>query len=354
MSSVSASPAHPADALPAGTPGPPAPLAERREARRTFWHDALAVRGSVTLQVVPVVLAFGGLAAGLVWVFGAARARLGVDLRLEVSPHEIAGAVLALLLVLRTNSGYDRWWEARKLWGGIVNQSRNLAISALAYGPARPAWRAEVVAWAAAFPHAARASLRGEGPPPEAARLVGADGVRRLAAADHMPTMVALHLAQLLRTALPREHARVGDDAMDRFAFVQVDRERAMLIDHLGGCERILKTPLPRGYAIQIRRFLVLFLGTLPAALLSEIDSVWLVPLVTMAVAYPLLALDRLGEELQNPFSVHNVNHLPLDDISATIERNLRALLPPAPPAAPTSDGVGAAPRALHAHPVTV
>ena len=102
---------------------------------------------------------------------------------------------------------------------------------------------------------------------------------------------------------------------METFAFIQVDRERALLIDHIGACERILKTPLPRIYSIKIRRFVLLFLLTLPLALLHRFDAGWFIPLITMLVAYPLLSLDQIGIELENPFSTSNLSHLPLDDI---------------------------------------
>ncbi len=78
---------------------------------------------------------------------------------------------------------------------------------------------------------------------------------------------------------------------MDRFAFLQLDRERAALIDHIGACERILKTPLPLVYAIKIRRFIALFLLTLPFALLHRMNGDWLVPFITMMVAYPLIGV---------------------------------------------------------------
>lgn len=282
-----------------------------------FWSEALAVRGSVSPYVLPRVLVFGAVSVLLTAVLVYVRSAWKLDLTMEVAPYEIAGAVLGLLLVLRTNAGNERWWEARRLWGGIVNQSRNLAIDAVAYGPDDLAWRDRVVRWAAAFPHVARASLRGEGLPPEAAKLVGPEGAARLGTADHLPSMVALELAQLLREAEGR---------MDRFAFVQADRERAMLIDHVGGCERILKTPLPFAFVVKIRQFIVLYLVSLPFGLMHELDNLWLVPVITMMVAYPLVALDQIGVELQNPFSRRHLSHLPLDDISATVERNLLAL----------------------------
>jgi ion channel-forming bestrophin family protein len=287
---------------------------------RGFWREAIALRGSITLHVLPHVLAFGAIAAAISVVAGVLEGRYRIRIGMAVAPYELAGATLGLLLVLRTNAGYDRWWEARKLWGGIVNQTRNLAITALAYGPGEPAWRERLVRWAAAFPHVARRSLRGQRELPEVAALVGAPGASAIAAADHMPSAVAARLAGLLREA-------ADGPGLSPFAFLQADRERALLIDHIGACERILKTPLPGVYAIKIRRFIVLFLVTLPFALVHKLDTPWLIPLVTMLVAYPLVSLDQIGVELQNPFSTDNLSHLPLDELSRTIERNLLGLL---------------------------
>jgi putative membrane protein len=190
----------------------------------------------------------------------------------------------------------------------------------MAYGPTNSEWQGKIVRWTAAFPHVARLSLRGERPSTEVANLVGPENAGQIATAGHMPSFVALKLGDLL-------HEACEQLKMDRFAFMQLDRERALLIDHIGACERILKTPLPRAYSIKIRRFILLFLVTLPFALLHRSNSDWLVPLITMLVAYPLLSLDQIGVELENPFSTRSLNHLPLNDISATIERNLLDVL---------------------------
>ena len=290
------------------------------QTREGFWREAFALQGSVTPQVLPIVLVFGLIAGSICGASWLAKWLYELPLGLDITPYEFAGAVLGLLLVLRTNAGYDRWWEARKLWGGIVNQSRNLVVDALAYGPNNPNWRENMVRWTAAFSHVARLSLRGERPGPELANLVGQEAADQIAAANHMPSFVASRLAALLREACEPM-------GMDRFAFLQMDRERALLIDHIGACERILKTPLPRAYSNQIRRFILLFLLTLPLGLLHRTESDWLVPPVTMLVAYPLLSLDQIGVELENPFSTSNLSHLPLDEISATIEANLLGML---------------------------
>lgn len=144
-----------------------------RTDRNRFWRDAFAIHGSITPHVLPYIFALGLIAAGVCGLAWVLEWNFQVQIGLEVAPFEIAGAVLGLLLVLRTNAGYDRWWEARKLWGGIVNQSRNLVISALSYGPEDSAWRDQFVRWAAVFPHVARCSLRGEPPSSEVAALIG-------------------------------------------------------------------------------------------------------------------------------------------------------------------------------------
>jgi putative membrane protein len=281
--------------------------------RSDFWAEVFTWQGSITPYVVMRILFFGTFAT-VVWL-GAAH--LAVDTGLGVAPYEIVGAVLALLLVMRTNAGYDRWYEARKLWGGIVNQSRNLALVGLTYGPRDPMWRERFVRWTAAFSHTSRHSLRGERELDDIRPLLGTEA-GMVARADHMPSCVAKELAELLHHAVDRGQ-------MDRFAFLQAEHERALLIDHIGACERILKTPLARVFSIKIRRFLFLYLIALPLGIVDKSGA--LTPLLTMMVAYPLLSLDQIGIELQSPFSTQRLGHLPLGEICRGIERDLMALL---------------------------
>ncbi|RYG68963.1 hypothetical protein EON80_10640 [bacterium] len=287
---------------------------------RNFWLQATALQGSVTPYIIRHVIAFGLFAMVTQTLSRFLFKNFQFDLGIEANPFEIAGAVLGLLLIFRTNASYDRWWEARKLWGGIVNQSRNLAITGLSYGPADAGWRQEFIKWIAVFPHISRTSLRSEPPCEKVVALVGPEEAKRIAESNHMPSYVAYRMGLLLQEAL-------HDFNMDRFAFMQADQQRAQLIDHIGACERILKTPPPLVYVIKIRRYIMLFLLAMPLALLHRLQSEWLIPLVTMGVAYPLLALDQIGVELQNPFAPRNLSHLPLDDISENIEKNVKALL---------------------------
>jgi ion channel-forming bestrophin family protein len=304
------------------------PVLVSRMARFThsaFWRDAATLDDSATFQVLPGALLFGLVSGVIAFI-----EYITVDnfsLGIEVTAFEIGGAVLGTLLVLRTNEGLHRWWEGRRLWGGITNQCRNIAVAAMAYGPNDTVWRWAVIRSAIVFAHACRRSLRGERDLPEIAALIGMAEAARLAKADHMPTYASLVLAEHLRAA-------VDQHGMDRFVFLQLDRERAELINHIGGCERILSTPLPRVYSIQIRRYITLFLLLLPFGLIPKFIAddpssprLAFVPLITFLVAFPLLSLDRIGSELQNPFWIRNLGHLDLDAITGRIERNLRALI---------------------------
>jgi ion channel-forming bestrophin family protein len=315
-----------------------------RFTRSSFFRDASTLNDSLTLAVLPGALLFGALAALICLV------ELMTDpsftLGFEVSAFEIGGGVLGVLLVLRVNEGLTRWWEARKLWGGINNQCRNLAVDGLAYGPANPAWRRALIYWTITYAHACRRSLRDERYVPEVAALIGVDETVRLTEAHHMPSHAALVLARILWTAVDR----LG---MDRFAYLELDKERALLIDHIGGCERILTTPMPRALSVQVRRFLFAFLVLLPFGLIPKFNAesvraarvadqaqavakhehpannarVWLVVPITIVVAFPLLALDKLGSDLQKPFWRRSINDLRLDTYTTNIERTLLALL---------------------------
>ena len=149
-----------------------------------------------------------------------------------------------------------------------------------------------------------------------------------------MPSFVAMTLADMLL-----DGRKAG---MSRYAFLQCEQQRSQLIDYTGGCERIRNTPLARSSAILVRQFIFLFLVSLPLALIGEFselhilqnifgvainDGVVLVPLFIMLLAIPLLSLDRIGMEQQNPFDLRRIDHLPLDAICHTIELNLLELL---------------------------
>src|SRR4051812_20104336 len=102
-----------------------------------FWGEIFQFHGSAAPYVLRRTLVFGLIALAITVIDEHPSLHVGIPL----TPYEILGAALGALMVLRTNAGYERWWEGRRLWGGIVNQCRNLTIQALAYGPDDPDWR---------------------------------------------------------------------------------------------------------------------------------------------------------------------------------------------------------------------
>lgn len=278
---------------------------------KNFLRTALFWTGSVTPRVLPRVGVTALYSLAVVYI-----AKLFPHFSMSITPYEYSGAALGLLLVLRVNQGLDRWWEARKMWGSIVNQSRNLAIIGYEYTPKKDELTSRFLRWVAAWPHVMRESLREERSLNDVVPLIGPEEAQKVRAASHMPTHVGARLARFLTELRLR--------GLDDFAFQRAERERAILIDDIGACERIKNTPMPFVLAIKTRRFIFLFLLLLPLALIERTD--WLTPLVVSLTAYPLFSLDEIGAELQNPFSPRNLSHIPLNGICSTIESNVLSL----------------------------
>lgn len=279
---------------------------------KSFLKTALALQGSASPAVTQRVLTAALFSLGCSILF-----HHYPEVAVPITPFEYSGAVLSLFLLLRINSGLDRWWEARKIWGSIVNQSRNLAIIGCKYSSASPEVLNRFLNYVSAWPHVMRESLRNERELSEVANLLGKAETDKIKVSQHMPTYVGAKIAELI--------ADLRKKGLDDFAFQRAERERALLIDAIGACERIRNTPIPFSIAIIVRRFILLFLLLLPLGLVDRV--VWLTPIVVALAAYPLFYLDELGAELQNPFSPRNLSHLPLKSICMMIQSNVKMLV---------------------------
>jgi putative membrane protein len=284
-----------------------------REEHSSFLVGALAWHGSVSPRILKTVLiaVFYSLILAIIDMYYHELPHL------SVTPFEYTGAVLGLVLVFRTNAGYDRWWEARRLWGSIVNQSRNSFIIITNYGNNNPQWQRAMNKWLISFSFATKESLRGQKNFNDIADILSEDEINELKNAANAPLFVANKIAALLNQA-HEQHI------MDKLLLIELEKHRGLLIDCLGGCERILKTPMPLVYAIKVRRFILTYLLLLPFSLIDQIGL--MSAIVVGLVAYPLLSLDRIGLELQNPFVKKSLSHLPLETICQTIKSNALAI----------------------------
>jgi putative membrane protein len=279
-----------------------------------IWRDHLLdVKGSMVRQItvrVMVCVAWAVLVTA-VHEFGY------LKLDIPVTGHTLIGVALGLLLVFRTNSSYDRFWEGRKLWGSIVNDSRNLARAASVQLAGSRDLLAQVVYWTIAFPYATMHRLRGTaGLGPIAAELQE-DEAQSVLAANSPPLAVSQRLSSLLLEA--RQQGLISD-----FVQMALDRHVAQLVDSLGGCERIHNTPLPFAYVVHLRRALIIHCFTMPFALLEPFG--WNTILATLLIAYTMYGIEEIGMQIEDPFGQDD-NDLPLEKICQGIERNLKGLL---------------------------
>lgn len=231
--------------------------------------------------------------------------------------HTLVGLAFGLLLVFRTNSSYDRFWEGRKLWGGIVNETRNLIRSSEAYLLKDPQTRKEVGQWMLGFVYASMHILREKKDIGPVASVLDPRDVEEAKASPHP----ALYCAKKVSLSL---QAAKEKGTISSFEQITIDNNIQLLIDYLGGCERIHKTPLPYAYVVHLRRALVIYCLTLPFALLGN-QHLWLTPLETLFLSYVFFGIEEIGVEIEDPFG-EDENDLPLEDICESILKNTKAL----------------------------
>jgi len=230
--------------------------------------------------------------------------------------HTLMGVAMGMLLVFRTSSSYDRFWEGRKLWGGIVNETRNMVRTAVVHFHSDADLLERTTRWTAAFPWAAMHGLRGtDGLGPRADELPPRQAKDALDA-QHTPLAVATQLTMCLREG--RDKGLISD-----MVLTSMDQNVQLLMDYLGGCERIRKTPMPFAYAVHLRRTLVLYCFTLPFAMVDSFG--WTTVVDVLVLAYAFFGIEEIGVEIEGPFG-HDDNDLPLEDICETIQKNVFAL----------------------------
>jgi len=227
------------------------------------------------------------------------------------------GFVISMLLVFRTNTAYDRWWEGRKQWGALTNNSRNLAIKMNAMLPNsdsknRQFFQKIIPIFAVALQQhlqseTTRLQLDTE-PHPE---IPDFDHTK------HVPNQVAALMATKLNI-LYKEGVISGDQ------LITLNGEMQAFLDICGACERIKNTPIPYSYSVFIKKFIFLYIVTLPIGLTFTL-SYLVVPIVAL-VFYVLGSLEMIAEEIEDPFG-KDENDLPMKKMSENIRKNVTDIL---------------------------
>ena len=233
----------------------------------------------------------------------------------------IPSIVLGLLLVFRTNTAYERFWEGRKAWGTLVNTTRNLTRRIWVFiaekDDADRTHKKEVLHLIVAFAIAMKQHLRHEPCQAELQHWIGDRYIAEFDSTPNLPLKIAFWIEDYLQQQY--EQHRV-----DLYQLTTMNTLLDKMVDCLGACERILKTPMPLAYAIHLKQLLFIYCLLLPFQLVGEIGF-WTGPIVVL-VSFTLFGIEAIGLEIENPFG-RDYNDLPLDDICNTMRQNVEHLV---------------------------
>jgi ion channel-forming bestrophin family protein len=283
--------------------------------RRKWFKLAATIQGSVLPRIIIKVLCYGGFGL-LVSILYAAK--------MPVSAKALGGLipsiVLGLLLVFRTNTAYERFWEGRKIWGSIVNDIRNLSrLIWVAIGENSPMDRQEkeqALNLLLAFAIATKLHLRSQLVDDSIARLISPLQFAKLQVSGNPPLEIAFWISDYLQ--LQHEQGQVSLYQMN-----QLQNILSGMVDMLGACERILRTPIPLAYAIHLKQLLLIYCVLLPFQIVEDLK--WLTAPSMMLISFTLFGIEAIGVEIENPFGT-DPNDLPLDTICNTIQNNINDL----------------------------
>lgn len=232
-------------------------------------------------------------------------------------PLAVVGGAIGIFVSFRTNSAYDRWWEGRKLWGRMINTSRHICSQAVSYlsAPELRDERDQLVHRHIAYVHTLRCLLRKQDP------FADEDVMRHLTDAEKEALPSQSNTTHALLQSQLDACTRLSDAGhIDTFRLQGFDESVRHLLDIQGGCERIKKTPMPRGYGFIAEKLIQAYALLFPFSLVDELG--WVIIPLNVLICLSFALISEAGRVLEDPFTMF-WNGLPLSAISVTIERNL-------------------------------
>ena len=231
--------------------------------------------------------------------------------------HTLLGFAISMLLVFRTNTAYERWWEARKLWGNLVNGSRNLSLKLNVYlSSSETVLRKKISIHIGAFAHALHLHLRKENISLELAEKIKIDPSQKN---EHIPF-------QIVNQLLGNLNALYRNGLLTNEQFLSLNTETIVFMDVCGACERIKNTPIPFSYSVFIKKIVFFYTMSLPFGFAFSLGYV-AIP-VTVFIFYVLASLEIIAEEIEDPFS-GDENDLPTLRLAENIDRQCTEILNP-------------------------
>ncbi|QHS63843.1 bestrophin family protein [Chitinophaga agri] len=281
--------------------------------RKEHWFRMLfIIKGSVLPKVLPRLLLLLTLSVLVVYLRGSF---FHMKVQLNPAPFTLFGIALALFLGFRNNASYDRFWEGRKLWGALLNDTRSLARQALtlsSYGR-EAAEPKQFIQYLIAFTYSLKHQLRRTDAGIDLDRLLPASLAASLKTATYKPVLLMREMGQWLQDA--KAAGRI--DSIQQASF---DNNFNKLSDILGGCERLVSTPIPYTYSVLLHRTVYIYCLLLPFGFVDSLG--WMTPVIVTFIAYTFVALEAIADELEEPFGMEP-NDLALDAMSRMIENTL-------------------------------
>ncbi len=231
--------------------------------------------------------------------------------------HALLGFVISFVLVFRTNTAYERWWEGRKLWGALVNNSRNLAMKLAAMLPADDPGRGYFRIMIPAYATALKNHLRSEDTRIELFDHLPDHVRQKLDVEKHIPNQVA---SMMFRQAQDLLHEKKITGEQLLF----INAELQSFTDICGSCERIKNTPIPYSYSVFIKKFIMVYIATLPFGYVFNLGY-FVVPMVGF-IFYVLTSLEIIAEEIEEPFGADE-NDLPLSRMTQSIRAHIHEII---------------------------
>ncbi|WP_055076762.1 bestrophin family protein [Pseudanabaena sp. 'Roaring Creek'] len=281
-----------------------------------WFRIALRWRGSVVPEVLPRSL-LCGLFSIFIYILHLSNIRVSLPILGSIIPD----IVLGLLLVFRTNTAYERFWEGRKAWGLLVNTVRNLSrqilVAILEKEPRDREAKIAAVKMLPAFAIALKLHLRSESINSELAANLSPEQFERLKTMNHPPLEIAFWLSSYLQ-----EQTQQGK--LDRYQLNDMIQLLHQMVDVVGICERILRTPIPLAYAIHLKQLLMIYCLSLPFQMVDQLE--WMTAPIVTLISFTLLGIEEIGIQIEDPFG-HDTNDLPLDNICNAMQRNIDDLI---------------------------
>jgi putative membrane protein len=264
---------------------------------------AFRARGSLTLSA-PALLCLALYGANELFI----KPNGGKLEALDPLGHNVLGVALSMLIVFRTNSSHNRFWEARSHWGMLVNTTRSLVRAGAVYaGPAD-----DLARMVAAYVVLVREQLRENRDPSIVRNLIPGRMLEHLRGVNNPASVMAGFISEWIAI-------RVEEKRLDPMMAARMEALVGILLDSQGGCEKIHRTPLPFVYAALIKQVLFIYLASLPFVLVPRHD--FMAPLIVAGVSLGMLGIEEAGVEIEDPFGIED-NHLPLDRLCEMIARD--------------------------------